>query len=74
MKESSLDVKLLEIPVEAGSEMEDCAEGFKADSGGSRLVIVNAIMLHKSCSHIPNLVMYNLARGVTFPFANQFSF
>ena len=74
MKESSLDVKLLEIPVEAGGEMEDCVEGFKVDSVGSRLVIVDAITLHKSFSHIPNLVTYNLAQDIAFPFATKFPF
>ncbi len=53
--------------------MQDGVERFEADGWCSGLVIVDAPVLCIAFSHIVNLVMYNFASVIAFPFADQFT-
>jgi hypothetical protein len=73
MKESSLNIELLKIPVKGGHKMKDNTEGFKMGSGGSGFVIVNAILLGVALSNISDFVADNLSRIIMLMFAYKFS-
>jgi hypothetical protein len=74
VKESGFDIKMLEVPVKGGSEVEDGAEGFKANGGGGSFVVVNAILLGKAFGYIADFVSNYVPRVVVFAFADKFAF
>jgi hypothetical protein len=73
VKESSLNIELLKIPVKGGRKMKDNTEGFETGSGGGGFVIVNAVLLGIALSNISDFVADNLSRIITLMFAYKFS-
>ena len=74
MKESRLNVKVLDIPVKDCSHVHERAEGLETGRRGGRLVVVNEITLRKAFGDISHFVSGDIARIIPFAFANQFPF
>ena len=56
VKESSFDIKMLEVPIKGGGKMENGTEGFKADGRGGSFVIVNAVLLGEAFGDVSDFV------------------
>jgi hypothetical protein len=74
VKECSLDINLLEIPVQAGSKVQDGAEQFKASCQYNCFLILNTILLGVAFCNIADFVMHHLAIFVLFLLTNKLPF
>ena len=70
MKEGSLDVVLLEVPVKGRGKVRDGAERFEAGCRSGRFVIVDAVLLCVSFCDVADLVTDHLAHVVVLPLAD----
>jgi hypothetical protein len=69
VKESGLDVELVDFSIERHHNMENEMEGFEASSWCSGFVIVNAIFLCKAFRDVANLVATYISVVVLLPLA-----
>lgn len=74
MEEGSFDVELAKFPIEQGGNVRDGSKGFEVNSGGSSLVIVNAISLSEALHYILDFVVDDFSGAVMFVFTYEFSF
>ena len=74
MKKGCLDVKVLHIPIEGHSDMQECMERLKTCHRGSGLVIVNQIALCKALGDIAYFIPRDVAHIISFPLTDELSF
>ena len=73
IEESGFDIELVEIPTQGHHKVEHQTERFKAGSGGSCFVIVNAIVLSIPLCHIPDFIAGDGAQIIALAFAYKFA-
>jgi hypothetical protein len=70
VQEGSFDVKLMEIPAQGRSNVEDSPEGFETCRRHGSFVIVDTIALSIAFGNVPNLISNDVASVVTFLLAD----
>jgi len=73
MQEGSFDVKLPQIPVQCGSQMQDSPERFQPGGRRCCLIIVDPIVLCKTFCNVVDLIAHYFASIVTLAFAHELS-
>ena len=74
MQECRLDIKVLDIPVKDGSDMEEGVDRFETSSGSSRLIVVDTVPLGEALYNISHFVTRDVALIISFAFADKFPF
>jgi hypothetical protein len=74
MEERCLDVILLYVPIEGGSEVQQGAKGLEARGRRGGFVVVHPVLLSVARCDIAHLIMRDVTSAVALVFAHEFAF